>query len=86
MVHGLSTMDYQLTIPKSLHNAALRVLNKIDDLVALNSWVKFGLYDIKGFGHVVFFQENNAVNFLDLVNGCCRKPPAAKANRIYPDV
>ena len=75
-----------LTIPKPLHDTPLRVLYKVDYLVALNSWVKFGLDDIKGFGHVIFFKEDNTVNFLYLVNGSCRKTPAAQTNRIDADI
>src|SRR4051812_43781438 len=80
-----STMNL-LRIPKPFHNATLRVLYKINDLVALYGWVKFGFNDIKGFGHVIFLKKYDAVYFLYLVNGCSRKAPAAQTNRVDTDI
>src|SRR5579872_2465459 len=78
-------MNYKLN-SETLHNTALRIRNKIDDLISFDGRCKFGFDDIKRFGHIVFFEEYDTVNLLYLVDGTCRIASAAQTNRIDTNI
>ena len=71
---------------KALHDPALRLRHKIDDLIPFNRRGKFGLDDIQCLGNIVFFEENDAVYLLYLIDGCRGMCPAAQSNRIDTDI
>ena len=71
---------------KALHDPALRLRHKIDDLIPFNCRRKFGLDDIQCFGNIVFFEEDDAVDLLYLINSCGGMCPSAQTNGIDTDI